>query len=134
MSVIVDTSVWSLAFRRKTTTVDPLLQELTGLIREGRVLMLGSIRQELLSGIKNADQFRKLRDALEAFPDLRLEEADYVDAAKCFNTCRSNGVQGSNTDFLICAAAIRHKATVLTTDGDFELFSRYLHFKLHSAR
>ena len=134
MNVLVDTSVWSLALRRTTVGTAPELQELVELIGEGRVLMLGAIRQELLSGVRSAEQFRKLRAALDAFPDLRLEEADYVEAARCFNACRSHGVQGSNTDFLICAAAVRHKAPVLTTDRDFQLFARHLHFKLHAPR
>ncbi len=96
--------------------------------------MLGAIRQELLSGIRSNEQFKKLRDGLRAFSDIILEEADYEEAASCFNRCRAKGLQGSNTDFLICAVALRRNAAVLTTDDDFEGFTRVLHVNLHQPR
>ena len=134
MNVLVDTSVWSLALRRDTPRQTPEETELVELIGEGRVLMLGAVRQELLSGIRGSAQFRRLRDRLRAFPDVALEEADYEDAASCFNQCRSRGVQGSNTDFLLCAAALRRSAAVFTVDDDFVHYARVLHVKLHELR
>ena len=134
MNVLVDTSVWSLALRRNSPRGTPAENELVELIREGRVLMLGAIRQELLSGIRSNEQFKKLRDGLRPFGDMVLEEADYEEAASCFNRCRARGVQGSNTDFLICAVALRRDAAVLTTDDDFEGFTRVLRLNLHRPR
>jgi hypothetical protein len=134
MNVLVDTSVWSLALRRNAPHGTTAERELVELIGEGRVLMLGAIRQELLSGIRSTAQFEKLRDGLRAFPNLPLEEADYEQAATCFNRCRAKGLQGSNTDFLLCAVAIRRNTAILTTDNDFEAFARVLHFKLHQLR
>jgi predicted nucleic acid-binding protein len=134
MNVLVDTSVWSLAFRRDAPRGTATEGELRELIGEGRVLMIGAIRQELLSGIRTAEQFKKLRERLRAFPDLFLDEADDEEAASCFNRCRSRGVQGSNTDFLMCAVALRRGAAVLTTDGDFARFARVLQVKLHRPR
>lgn len=134
MNVLVDTSVWSLALRRTTVGTAPEALELTELIGEGRVLMLGAIRQELLSGVRSSEQFKRLRDALDAFPDIPLQESDYVEAAGYFNTCRGKGVQGSNTDFLICAVAARNNVPVLTTDLDFNAFARLLPFNLHTPR
>jgi len=134
MNVLVDTSVWSLAFRRDAPRGTAAEEELRELIGEGRVLMLGGIRQELLSGIRTAEQLKKLRDRLRAFPDMGLSETDYEEAASCFNRCRSRGVQGSNTDFLMCAVALRRNAAILTTDGDFARFSRILQVKLHEPR
>jgi predicted nucleic acid-binding protein len=134
MNVLVDTSVWSLALRRSSPRGTPAEMELVELIREGRVLMLGAIRQELLSRIRSNEQFKKLRDGLRAFGDIVLAEADHEEAASCFNRCRARGIQGSNTDFLICAVAIRRNAAVLTTDEDFEAFTRVLHVTLHQLR
>lgn len=134
MNVLVDTSVWSLALRRNTVGTAPELRELIELIGEGRVLMIGGIRQELLSGVRSAEQFKKLREALNAFPDIALEEDDYVEAARCFNTCRQHGIQGSNTDFLICAVAARRRVPVFTTDKDFASFAGFLAFTLHAPR
>jgi predicted nucleic acid-binding protein len=127
MNVIVDTSVWSLALRRNTLddTAD-VINSFRDLITNGRVVFLGSIRQEILSGIRHIEQFTKLRDYLRAFPNLELTTADYELAAEFFNTCRSNGVQGSNTDFLICAAAVNRGYSILTTDKDFENFKVHI--------
>lgn len=61
-------------------------------------------------------------------------DEDYVTAAKFFNLCRSRGVQGSNTDFLICAVAVRHDDAIFTTDVDFTRFARYVPVVLHECK
>ena len=123
MSIIVDTSVWSLALRRKTPPdSSPAVTILQNLITDDQVALLGAIRQEILSGIRNFEQFTRLRDYLRAFPDLELMPEDYELAAEFFNTCRSKGIQGSNTDFLICAVAHRRSYSILSTDNDFQNF------------
>lgn len=131
MKVIVDTSVWSLALRRQAAEPLAAVQELRQLIHDHRAQMIGPIRQEILSGIRSESQFGKLRKHLESFPDLPIQTEDYVTAAQFFNRCRSEGVQGSNTDFLICAVAVRNGSSIFTTDKDFELFSKHLAIVLH---
>ena len=134
MRVLVDTSIWSLALRRAKPKVDHLVEEFEELIREGRVVTMGPIRQELLSGIKSEKQYQTLRDHLRAFPDLPLVNEDYEEAALCFNLCRARGIQGSNTDFLICAVAIRRQLPVFTADKDFEHYKGVLPLLLHRVR
>jgi len=134
MNVIVDTSVWSLALRRQRSSSTPQTRELAELVREGRATMLGPIRQELLSGIRAAEQFDTLRGHLRAFPDVLLDAEDYEEAASFFNKCRAKGIQGSNTDFLICATAARRGFGILTTDEDFTHFARILPIELHTPR
>ena len=92
----------------------------------GRVAIIGPIRQELLSGINDRARFEKVRDGLRSFPDIALLTADYENAAHYYNVCRAKGIQGSMTDFLICAVAVRNKLQVFTTDGDFEHYRRHL--------
>ena len=133
MKVLVDTSVWLLALRRGKQSIAAPAQELRQLIQDHRVQMIGPIRQEILSGIRNDSQFNKLRKHLESFPDLPILTNDYVRAAKFFNLYRSKGIQGSNTDFLICAVAVRNKFSIFTTDKDFELFSKHIKIILHQA-
>ncbi len=133
MKVIVDTSVWSLALRRDKQDSPAPVQELRHIIHGHRVQMIGPIRQEILSGIRSESQFKKLRKHLESFPDLPILTEDYVTAAQFFNHCRSKGIPGSNTDFLICAVAVRNKFSIYTTDKDFELFSEHIQIVLHQA-
>jgi predicted nucleic acid-binding protein len=134
VNIVVDTSVWSLALRRQKSSSSAQAAELAELIREGRIALLGPVRQELLSGVPNAQQYATLREYLRAFPDLGLESEDYEEAAAFFNRCRAKGVQGSNTDFLICAAAARRQFAILTTDADFTHFAKLLPIRLHSPR
>ncbi|MBR9987506.1 MAG: PIN domain-containing protein [Desulfosarcina sp.] len=126
MKIIVDTCIWSLALRRNNPIAGAETDVLNELIVDGRVQMIGAIRQEILSGIKSEAQYRQLRNTLRAFPDLKQAPDDFELAARFFYTCRSNGIQGSNTDFLICATAVRHKMTVLTNDNDFFLFKKHI--------
>ena len=131
MRVLIDTSVWSLALRRRARPNEPATAELTSLIEDGRAALIGPVRQELLSGIREQAQFERLREHLQAFPNVQIARADYEDAASFHNRCRANGIQGSNTDFLICAIAVRNELSIFTTDEDFTHFARVLPIALH---
>ncbi len=131
MKVLVDTSVWSLALRRRRPKAHAAVDELRSLIDEGRVAMLGVIRQELLSGVSATGTFERLRDRLRPFADELLETADFERAAEHFNTCRAQGLQGSSTDFLICAVAERRNLPILTSDIDFTRLAALLPITIH---
>jgi predicted nucleic acid-binding protein len=137
MNVLVDTSVWSLAFRRAHGSMRGDMQivaELSDLIQEGRALLMGPIRQELLSGISDAGQFKRLRDRLRAFNDLNIHGLDYERAAGFATICRQKGVQGSHIDFLICSVAAAHGVSIFTTDADFRRYAKHIPVSLHEAR
>ncbi len=138
MNVLVDTSIWSLALRRKARDLNPIeraaVAELTNLIQEGRARIIGVIRQELLSGIKTPSQYEKLRDVLRSFPDEPVTTADYEAAAKAGNDCRSRGVAVSVSDILICAIAIARDWSIFAADSDFQSYARILPLKLHPPR
>ena len=129
--VLVDTSVWSQALRRKNPPPDAATAELARLIDAGDALIAGPIRQELLSGVASPAQFKLLSERLQAFPDLPLETQDYERAAHGFNQCRARGVQGSNTDYLICALALRLDLPVFSADRDFSRYAYILRVRLH---
>lgn len=136
MQVIPDTPIWSLAFRRRRrgAAQQLLVDEFAELIRETRAVLLGPIRQEILSGIAEPSQFDKVKEHLRAFDDLPLETRDHERAAEFYNLCRNKGIQGSHIDFLICAAAERHRAAVFTTDKDFTQYARIVPVTLYSAK
>jgi predicted nucleic acid-binding protein len=133
MKILVDTSVWSAAFRKQiiSPNLKNVVQELQDLIRDSRVVMIGVIRQEILSGIKAIEQFEKLKKYLRPFPDLILETSDFEFAAGLYNQCRGRGVQGSQVDFLISAVAINRDLSVFTLDRDFENYAKHIPLKLH---
>lgn len=129
--ILVDTSVWSLAFRRSLHFDHAARTELASLVARGHALLLGAVRQEVLSGIPSEEQFDTLRIKLRAYPDLETRAGDYEQAAHFFNVCRGRGVQGSQADFLICALAARLDMPIFTTDADFVHYARFLPIRLH---
>jgi predicted nucleic acid-binding protein len=135
MNLLVDTPVWSLALRRKHADLSPredrVTQALAEVIRDGRAQLVGVVRQELLSGIREEERFRKLRDYLRAFDDPPLETGDHEQAAQMHNRCRARGIAGSAIDFLICAMASRRNWQIFTTDQDFERYRRVLGLKMY---
>ena len=121
MKVLADTSVWSLSLRRKNAAkLSAEERRSTALLAEaisdGRVVMIGPIRQELLSGIKDQAQFAKLKGALQVFRDEPIDTFDYEEAARLYNVCRSRGVECGPVDILICAVAVRRRWKVLASD------------------
>ena len=95
------------------------------------VEIIGPIRQEVLSGVKEPSKFELLKERLRAFPDLEIGTSDYEEAASLHNRCRSNGIQGSFTDFLICTIAIRDSLEIFTDDKDFGAYQKILPIRLH---
>lgn len=123
MRVLVDTSVWSLALRRNDKDAVSLSSEeqrlkadLTQALQDGRVAMIGLIRQELLSGIREPAQYDKVKAALDAFLDEPIGRADHEYAARLYNECRSQGIESGSVDMLICAVAVRREWEVLSSD------------------
>lgn len=122
MKMLVDSCVWSLALRRRKSAAamnaeeTRLVSVLVEGIRDGRVVLVGPVRQEILSGVKHTEQFNKLRESLESFPDALIASSDYVHAARLDNLCRANGVQCGEVDMLLCAVAERNGWTILTND------------------
>lgn len=135
--VLVDTPVWLLALRRKPGDLNARERAVTAalaeLVREGRVQVAGVVRQELLSGIRELERFEKLRESLRAFDDPEIETADYEEAARMHNQCRTRGIAGSAIDFLICAVAHRRHWQIFSTDRNFERYGSALGLKLYRA-
>jgi predicted nucleic acid-binding protein len=135
MLVLVDTPIWSLALRSKSGDLNrrelSLTQALEELVRDGRAQLIGVVRQELLSGIRDPQRFEKLRTYLRAFDDPALAAGDYETAAAMHNRCRGRGVTGSAIDFLLCAVAELRHWQIFTTDKDFEYYRRVLGVKLY---
>ena len=129
MKALVDTCVWSQVLRHKSSNTE-LTKKLKDLIKDGRISIIGPIRQELLSGIPNPKQFNQLKDLLSSFEDTPLKTEYFEKAAEFSNVCRSKGIQGSTIDFLICAVAYMENLIIFTTDKDFENYKKYLSIQL----
>jgi predicted nucleic acid-binding protein len=135
VKVLVDTPVWSLVLRRRNRPENAaLLMRVASIIADGRIAIIGPIRQELLSGLREQSEFERLRGYLLGFPDTQITRADYEEAASFYNRCRGKGIQGSGTDFLMCAIAVRHDFSIFTTDEDFAHYAKVLPIALYADR
>ena len=131
MKVLVDTSVWSLALRRKAPSAQPevvLLEKIIG--EEHHIFLTGVILMEILQGFRELHQFEKIHGYLEAFPILDLNRNGYANAALLQAKCRKQGVQSATVDSLIAQTAIEHDCHLLTADQDFIHIARCCDLKL----
>jgi hypothetical protein len=133
MKCIIDTSVWSLALRKapKNKEEIELIEIVKTIIREMRVVMIGPIRQELLSGISDIKKFEQLRKRMSVFTDRIINTEEYEIAAEYSNECRRNGIQGSHIDYLICAVATANDNCIITLDKDFANYQKYIPIKIY---
>lgn len=126
MTLLVDTSVWSLAFRRDADAAVPQVEALrTALDGSDLIVTTGFILQELLQGFAGPRARKELLEKFAALPLLVPDRMDHVDAAQLRNRCRRAGVQMGTIDALIAQLCIRHDLTLLTTDGDFLLAAKH---------
>lgn len=129
MKVLVDTCVWSLALRHKRP--DPRIElKLREIIKDGRLEIIGPVRQELLSGISNETQFESLKEHLAPFEEIPLTSDHFISAAEFSNRCLKKGVRGSATDFLICSVAYLENLEFFTTDTDLRNYKKHVPIRL----
>ena len=132
--IVLDTSILSLAFRRRrreTGDEPPPLAALRKLIADDAPLAVpGIVLQELLSGVRSGQQFRKLQRAVAGFPLLLAGDAHHVRAAQISNACRRRGVACSAIDALIAAQVIESGGRLFTIDADFQRIATHSPLKL----
>jgi predicted nucleic acid-binding protein len=133
VKVLVDTDVWSEAFRSRAVP-SPHVKELRRLIGEGRVQMIGILRMEILSGIRDVVVFETLRERLAAFPDRPLDTEVFETAARFLNQCRSKGIQGSYNDFVLCGCSVLWDIPILSKDQDYAQYRKVLPIRLAQPR
>jgi predicted nucleic acid-binding protein len=103
-----------------------LTAALRELILANRVVLIGPILQEILSGVRGKKDFDALRQRFSSYDFLVMTEVVHVKAAEYYNVCKAHGVNGGHVDFLICAAAVHYGCAVLTVDSDFTLFEKFV--------
>lgn len=130
MKTIVDTCIWSMVLRRDHIPDKEVEKKLISLILNNDALIIGPIRQEILSGYSSKKKFQELKGKLDAFPDLEILDDDYIVAAEFSNDCRTNGIQGSHIDFLICSVAFRNNVPIFTLDQDFKKYSEFIKIEI----
>lgn len=135
MTLLVDTSVWSLALRRDAEATEPEVQELKEALFGAEVVVTtGLVLQELLQGFSGAKAQTRIIEHFAALPLLQPDRDDHIGAAALRNACRQSGVQLGTIDALLAQLAIRHDLTLLTTDKDFTHAAKYCPLRVWPAK
>jgi predicted nucleic acid-binding protein len=131
LSLFVDTSVWSLAFRRDAPAASSHVRELARAIEAGEtVLTTGLVLQELLQGFSGPKDRSAIVNRFAALPLLVPDRQEHINAAELRNHCRRRGIQIGTIDALLAQLCIRYDVTMLTTDRDFAGIARHSQLKL----
>ena len=138
LSLFVDTSVWSLAFRRDAPAAADERLELVRAIEAGEELLTtGLVLQELLQGFSGPRDRKQILDRFAALPLLVPDRHDHIDAPVCetnaANKCPPGGIQIGTIDALLAQLCLRHGLTMLTADRDFHNIAAHCALKLWRA-
>jgi predicted nucleic acid-binding protein len=126
VTLFVDTSVWSLAFRRDQPSAAPEVRMLRDALEGGETIVAtGLVLQELLQGFAGPRARKDIIDRFTALPLVAPDRLDHIDAAELRNRCRRAGLQIGTIDAVIAQLCIRHQLKLLTTDNDFVLAAGY---------
>jgi predicted nucleic acid-binding protein len=135
LTLFVDTSVWSLAFRRDAPAQTHEVGELTRALGAGdTVVTTGLVLQELLQGFAGPRARERIVERFSALPLLSPDRRDHVEAAELRNRCRRSGIQAGTIDALLAQLCIRHGLTMLTSDKDFGLIAARSALKVWKER
>lgn len=135
MTILVDTSVWSLALRRDVDAREPEVEALKDALLGNEVIVTtGIVLQELLQGFSGPRAQTRIIERFAALPFIQPDRDDHVAAAAVRNTCRRSGVQLGTIDALIARLCIRHELTLLTADKNFVHAARHCALAVWPAR
>ena len=135
MSVLIDTSIWSLALRRRRRDLNPAelkaYYEWERLVLDGEAALIGPVRQETISGIASAREVLVVKQRLAPVLEFPMPSDLFILAADFYNTCRAAGVGPGAIDMMICAAAYSNGSAIFSSDPDFVHYARHLPITLH---
>ena len=133
MSLLVDTSVWSLALRRDAELhVLEVVALRNALLGTDQVFSTGLVLQELLQGFAGPKARESILERFTALAFIEPDRHDHVEAAEIRNTCRRNGVQIGTIDALLIQLSRKHDLQLLSTDNDFRSARLHIEFNLWS--
>ena len=134
MTLFVDTSVWSLAFRCDQVSTAPVVRVLRDALEGGETIVVtGLVLQELLQGFSGPKARKDIIDRFTALPLLAPNRLDHIEAAQLRNRCRRAGLLIGTIDAVIAQLCIRHALILLTTDKDFVLAAQHCPLRVWRA-
>jgi predicted nucleic acid-binding protein len=130
--LIFDTSVWVDFLRNKSSPASNLLTEYID--RDNPVILVPTILQEVLQGIREDTQYKRIREIFTYFTVLETPAVlAAIGAAELYRSLRKRGltIRKSN-DCLIAFYAIEFSTPLVHADTDFDLISKHSKLKTYS--
>jgi predicted nucleic acid-binding protein len=135
MSLLVDTSVWSLAFRRDAEAALPEIKTLQHALEGAdQVFTTGLVLQELLQGFAGPKARTQLIERFAALGFLQPDREDHIEASEVRNACRRHGVQIGTIDAVLIQLCLKHDLVLLSSDNDFKSAAKHIKFRLWTAQ
>ena len=117
MRLLVDTSVWSLAFRKNAPSTLPKIRRLAQALQDGeQVFTTGLILQELIQGFSDHEARDAILERFASLPHVVPDRRDHVAAAALRAQLSADGIRLGTIDALLAQLCLRHQLTLLTTD------------------
>lgn len=120
--VIVDTSAWVESFHPKGDI--KLKEAVKRLITEGKVLLPGIIKVEILRGTKSQKEYERLDELLNGLTYLPVEENFWGRLARFSFDLFRKGIAVPLVDTYIALLAIENNASLLHCDQHFDLIAQ----------
>ena len=129
MMVLVDTTVWIDFFSGKSY---PHVKTLENLIfNRENICICGVILTEILQGIKNDKEFKKVQELLENLIFLPMSYHVFLYSAHIYRNLRKKGITIRKTiDCIIAAVAIEYDIQLLHNDKDFIPIEKYFNLQI----
>ena len=115
--VIVDSNIWIHSFR---TPASPVVQEMSMLLRDGEVAMVGIVLIEVLQGARDQTEIELFLSRLDPLPFLEATKRTWIKAAELSVQLRKQGMITPLTDLVIAALALEGDHEVYTLDNHFQ--------------
>ena len=133
--ILIDTSAWIEYFRATGSAAAVEVRRLLA-TEEDQLVMCEPVAMEILSGAFDDDTHLKLERLVTGLPTLKVDDAvDFRSAAAIYRAARRRGQTiRSINDCLIAAASIRHGATIIHRDADFDLIAGITGLQAESFR
>jgi predicted nucleic acid-binding protein len=133
VTLFVDTSVWSLAFRRDAPPAVPEVRALRRALESGQeIAVAGLVLQELLQGFSGPRARDRVIQRFLALPFVSPDRQDHIAAADLRNRCRRYGVQVGTIDAILAQLCLRYDLTLLTADKDFQRIATHAPLRVWS--
>lgn len=120
--VVIDTSVWIESFRPKGNP--KLGNTVQDLILNGRVLLPGIIKTELLRGARGKKEYEMLDELLKGLTYLSVQDSFWDKLAEFSFELFRKGVTVPLTDTYIALVCIENKVPLLHRDKHFDLIAK----------